>query len=393
MNTKVVEDLMQKRHEAVRSARDLVESKKEGMSSEDEVRYSKIMSDVDGFQKQIEREQQLEKLERASAERTTQIASAVAAPDRKEEYREFFLGGSMPAEMRNLNAGTGVNGGYLVLPEVMQKELIKFVDDMVWMRKLARVIPLSQAASLTAPTFDTDVSAAAWTAEVPANRTADTAARFGKRKLTPHKLSKLVVISRDLLQVAALNPETIMSEAIARQFAYAEENAFMTGNGSQQPLGVFVPDANGIPVSRDIASTSTTKILFDTLKDAIGNQKEQYRANSAFIMHRNYVTQISKEKDLQNQYLWQPSNVIGNPDLLLGRPVYSSEFAPNNPTTGQYAAIFGDFSFYWIADSSSMSVQRLIEMYAASDEIGYIGRAHVDGAPVLPEAFTRIKLA
>jgi HK97 family phage major capsid protein len=40
-----------------------------------------------------------------------------------------------------------------------------------------------------------------------------------------------------------------------------------------------------------------------------------------------------------------------------------------------------------------MTVQRLVELYAETNETGFIGRAEVDGAPVLAEAFARVKLA
>jgi HK97 family phage major capsid protein len=38
-------------------------------------------------------------------------------------------------------------------------------------------------------------------------------------------------------------------------------------------------------------------------------------------------------------------------------------------------------------------IQRLVELYAATNEVGFIGRRWVDGAPVLDEAFARLKMA
>ena len=53
----------------------------------------------------------------------------------------------------------------------------------------------------------------------------------------------------------------------------------------------------------------------------------------------------------------------------------------------------GDFSYYWIADSLGMQIQRLDELYAASNQVGFIGRLETDAMPVLAEAFARVKLA
>lgn len=79
--------------------------------------------------------------------------------------------------------------------------------------------------------------------------------------------------------------------------------------------------------------------------------------------------------------------------MLLGSPFNMSEYAPNTFTTGQYVGIFGDFSNYWIADALDMQVQRLVELYAATNQTGLIGRMETDGMPVLAEAFARVKLA
>jgi HK97 family phage major capsid protein len=62
-------------------------------------------------------------------------------------------------------------------------------------------------------------------------------------------------------------------------------------------------------------------------------------------------------------------------------------------TTGNYVGILGDFSYYWIADALDMQVQRLVELYAATNQVGFIARREVDGMPVLEEAFVRVKLA
>ena len=38
-------------------------------------------------------------------------------------------------------------------------------------------------------------------------------------------------------------------------------------------------------------------------------------------------------------------------------------------------------------------IQRLVELYAATNEVGFIGRRWVDGAPVQDEAFARLRMA
>ena len=116
-------------------------------------------------------------------------------------------------------------------------------------------------------------------------------------------------------------------------------------------------------------------------------------ARAAWIFHRDGVKQLAKEKDGEGRYIWEASVRAGEPDRLLQFPFYASENAPNTFTTGLYVGILGDFSHYWIADALDFEVQRLVELYAANNQIGFIGRAEIDGMPVLAEAFVRVKLA
>ncbi len=69
-----------------------------------------------------------------------------------------------------------------------------------------------------------------------------------------------------------------------------------------------------------------------------------------------------------------------------------SEFAPSSMTASQYVAIVGDFRFYWIADSLQVQIQVLDQLYAESNQTGYIVRAEVDGMPVKEEAFSRMQM-
>jgi hypothetical protein len=60
--------------------------------------------------------------------------------------------------------------------------------------------------------------------------------------------------------------------------------------------------------------------------------------------------------------------------MLLGVPVMVSEFAPNTLTTGSYVGLIGDPSFYWIADALTVQVQRIDELYAETNQVGFMGR-------------------
>ena len=118
--------------------------------------------------------------------------------------------------------------------------------------------------------------------------------------------------------------------------------------------------------------------------------KAQYQARCEWIMHRDVVKVIAKLKDTTNQYIWRTGLANGEPDMLLDRPVNMSEYAPGTVTSGLYTAILGDFAQYYIVEEAGYSLQRLAELYAETNQTGFIARTHIDGMPVLEEAFARL---
>lgn len=285
-------------------------------------------------------------------------------------------------------------GGYLA-PTQLSTNLIKFLDNAVFMRQLSTVETLTQAVSLGVPSWDTDPGDADWTAEVPASDISeDDTATVGKRELTPHLLTKLVKISQKLIRSSVIGIEDLVTQRLGYKFAVTEENKFLNGTGAFQPLGVFVASANGVSTGRDVTASATTSFNADDLHNVIYNCKQAYQRTGSWIMHRDAVKMARKLKDGTGQYLWQPGLQASEPNMLLGRPLYMSEYAPNTFTTGLYVGLFGDFKIgYMIVDSLQLEIQRLGELFSLKNQVGLLGRKETDGMPVLEEAFSRLKLA
>lgn len=361
---------------------------------------------TDGASLQPDNRSAIERYRDATARgmsRTEAIAAIAGADDDRAEacglaLRQYLSNGHIESSLRQragLQMDSDVAGGYLVIPEVFVARLIQDLDRVVFMRGLATIFPLANGESLGAPSLDTDISDAEWTTELQTG-TLDTALQFGKRRLTPHPLAKRILVSKDLMRAAALSPEAIVRERMAYKFGTVEENAFMTGSGAAQPLGVFTAHADGISTARDVSTDNTTTAL---TADGLINAKYALEAqwlmnpNLRWIFHRNVVRDIRKLKDGNGVYIWQPGLLVDRGDRILDVPLIMSEFAPSTMTAGQYVGIIGDFSYYWIVDSFGLEIQRLVELYAATNQDGFHGRRKLDGAPVLEKAFARVQLA
>lgn len=295
-------------------------------------------------------------------------------------------------ETRALQVDSDTLGGYLQTPMQFVDRLIQAVDNLVYIRQWATVFSVPNAASLGAPSLDTDPADPAWTSEL-AIGTEDSSMAFGRRELFPHPLAKYIKISNTLLRKVP-DSESLVRNRLAYKFSVTMENNYLNGSGANQPLGVFTASANGISTSRDVSTGNTiSEMRFDGLIEAKYHLKPQYWPRARWMFHRDGVKQIAKLKDGEGQYIWKESVRVGEPDRILGFPVFMSEYAPNTFNSGLYVGILGDFGYYWIADALDMQMQRLVELFAATNQTGLVGRMESDGMPVLEEAFIRVTLA
>src|SRR5690606_1638578 len=352
------------------------------------------MAEVDTLGGRIERaERQLEaegKLERALPNPVAPARPGEEPQDEEEraerprastEYRRAFWGyvrrslsGLFPDEVRVLNVGTDAEGGYLV-PDEFHRELVEALAEQNVMRGLARIIQTGSGDRLIPVVVDHGV--ATWTGESAAYTESD--AEFNRITLGAHKLARITRVTEELLNDSAFDIAAFLTQAFARTFGDAEEAAFVNGDGVNKPRGVLLDAQVGV------TAAAATAITADELIDLFHKLPTPYRARASWLMHDSTAATVRKLKDSNNQYLWQPGLQAGVPDILLGRPVRTSRYMPEIASTAKTVA-FGDFSFYWIADRQSIGIQRLVELEAATGQVGFRMFERVGGRLVLPEA-------
>lgn len=396
-------ELLAKRAELVNQARGMLETaekEKRDFSDEEQKNYNAIFDDVAKIDKKIENLRKLgtvddEEFRTTEPEKPEGNERGNRSPEEEARTRAFdaFLRrGAILPELRALQADSDAAGGFYTTPQQFVNSLIKAINDMVFIRQWATPNTVTQAQSLGVPTLAADPADADWTSELGTGNE-DTTMSFGKRELKPNPLAKRIKVSNRLLRLTP-EVESLVIQRLAYKFGITYEKAGLTGSGANQPLGVFTASSDGISTSRDVSTdNTTTAFTTDGLKNAKYALKAGYWPRARWLFHRDGVKMLAKLKDAENRYLWQNSIQLGQPDMLDGVPLFTSEYVPNTFTTGLYVGIIGDFSYYWIADALDFSIQRLNELYAATNQTGFIGRLESDGMPVLEEAFVRVKLA
>ena len=390
---KKVLELREKRAKAWDAAKAFLDARaKDGvLSAEDNATYDKMLADVDAMARQIAIEEDRvardAEMNRPTSAPLTEKPGAQGtkpvSPRATAEYRADFLNilrGRAPVN-NVLSTSPDTDGGYLV-PTEFETQIVTGLEEANIIRSLAKTINTSAERKI--PIAATH-STAQWTAENAAYTESDPT--FAQKTIDAFKLTDLVKVSVELLQDSMFDLESYIAREFARAFGIAEEEAFCVGTGTGQPTGIFTASGGTVGVT----ASSPTAITVDNLIDLIYALKSPYRRNAVFLMKDITVSALRKLKDSNGAYLWQPSVQAGQPDRLLGYPLYTSPYVPA-AEAGSLPIAFGDFSNYWIADRMGRTVQRLNELYAGNGQVGFIAAERVDGKVILAEGIQLLQM-
>ena len=282
-------------------------------------------------------------------------------------------------------------GGYYAMPVQMINDILKVADNMVYVRQFARVEPRVDAKALAARFLEEDVEDADWTGEL--TNIAETTAKWGTRMLRPRNLNKMFRESYDtMMQTPSLSAYLV--ERLGYKRGIAEERGYLTGNGVNEPLGVFTASDQGISTGRDVSNgNSATAPTLVGVQSAKWSIRTGYWDDLRWLGPRDYWREVSLLRNADGTPLWHMSLNMAHPDRLLGDPAYISEYAPSVFTTGKYVAVLGNWmKGYLIGDAYDMTIQRVDQRWAEINLIGYIMRSKSDGMPVDEQAFARVQL-
>lgn len=386
-----IQELREARNKAWEGAKAFVESKrdKDGLlSAEDAAAYAEMEQKIKDYGAEIERQEQMETMEMelkkpVNTPLTTRPSGTVKSTEIKtgrasDEYKTAMLDAIRSGFKRVSNVlqeGVDSDGGYLV-PEEYDRRLIDVLDEENIMRGLATKITTSGEHKIN---IAATKPAASWIEEGGALTFGD--ATFDQILMDAHKLHVAIKVTEELLYDNAFGLENYIITQFGKALANAEEDAFLNGDGTGKPVGIFAETGGG-----QTAGTLTAAIKSDDVLDLVYALKRPYRKSASFIMNDKTLLALRKLKDNNGQYLWQPSYQAREPDRVLGYAVHTSAFAPEN------AIAFGDYKYYNIGDRGSRSFKQLNELFAGNGMIGYVAKERVDGKLILPEAVQILKL-
>lgn len=383
-------ELREKRNKAWEAAKAFLEShrtEKGTLTAEDDATYTQMEQEINDLGKEIARLERQEALEAELNRPVNQPLTSKPGSGRGEEpktgrasdeYRKAMLDAfrsNFKRVSNILQEGVDADGGYLV-PEEYDHRLIDTLSEENIMRRLATTITTSGEHKIN---IAATKPAASWIEEGGALTFGD--ATFSQILLDAHKLHVAIKVTEELLYDNAFNLEGYILDQFGKALANAEEDAFLNGDGTGKPLGLFAATGGGT-----VAGTLTAAIKSDDMLDLVYALKRPYRKTASFIMNDKTLASLRKLKDNIGAYIWQPSYQAGEPDRVLGYAVHTSAYAPED------AIAFGDYKYYNIGDRGTRSFAELRELFAGNGMIGYVAKERVDGKLILPEAVQILKL-
>jgi HK97 family phage major capsid protein len=192
--------------------------------------------------------------------------------------------------------------------------------------------------------------------------------------LSAYKLGEVILTSRELVEDAAVDIEGLITNLIGQNIGILLGQRLATGTGASQTTGIVTAATVGVTGGTAVAGAFT----FDNLIDLFYSVPAPYRANGSWIFADTALGALRKLKDTTNQYLWQPSTQLGQPDLLSGRPVFGE---PNMAAPGLNAlpVLFGDVSKYWVRFVNTLRIERSDQAAFTNDQIAFRGVLRADG--------------
>lgn len=386
-------NLLKTRNEVYSQMKNIMDIASDKRSEGDYAKYDSLELEYNKLTKQIEQEVRFDAINSKMGEVLDKRAvnSKTSAGD--DEYRSAFMTyvrtGNMD-ELRQLNSFSSAEGGINV-PVILLNTIQRTLAQNSVMRRIgARVIQTTSTTTL--PIVGSGVTAV-FKDQNPSASYSETDVSFSSATLGAYKGTALIKVSEELLQDASTDLESTLAAEIGVGFGNLEEKAFVSGSGTAEPRGIlrYTTAGGNAALSQNLGS-STGSALLDNMIAAYYKMPGNRRQEACWIVGDGLASQMRQLKaSTSGVYLWEVSVQAGQPDLFLGRPVYTTYAAPATwqATTGVMGALLYPQHFV-IGDRGGFSLQRLNELYAAEGNVGW--RAHKRFDSALTDGNSLVKL-
>lgn len=290
---------------------------------------------------------------------------------------------------KGLEESSGASGGYLV-PQQFLSSLMQMAAELSIVRPRAFVLPMSSKdASIPAIDYSGDYVAGntaflggmqmQWVSEGATVPT--TEPKFRKLNLVAHKMSGQVPVTNELLADNAAGLEALLIRLFSYAVAYAEDYAFLAGDGIGKPLGILNSPAT-ITTATALTATGPTVAELSTMYKRLIPAS---RATAVWLINPLLTDLLLAINSSGANTLTFLPNLQGRVEpRLFGLPVIETEKVPSTFAAG--GLLLADFQQYVVGARQQIEIARSEHVNFNTDETVWRVTSRVEGQPWLNAA-------
>lgn len=257
--------------------------------------------------------------------------------------RTFEVSPEGPVNYRVLSTLTTGAGGNLT-PTDFYDQLIAHLIEVSGVMQAGPTVLNTQGGEALQIPKTTAHSVGATAAQAGTLPTSDPA--FSLVTLHAYKYGVMLQVARELLDDTGVDLIGYLSMQAGRAIGNAFGQALVSGNGTNQPTGFMNAITVGVTgTTTGVGGVPTYANLVDLEYSVIAPYRQS--RSCYWIAADKTIGGFRKIVDGNGRPVWEPSAVLGAPDLLLGKPLVADPYMPATATGAQSVA-FGDFSQFFV---------------------------------------------
>lgn len=328
---------------------DAAANEKRELSAEEQSQYDKLNSDIDTIAEQVRSLEEQEKRARDLDAAFERIGGNKEERNTKRdinaELRSFLLGESgraydVPME-EEVRADQTTSNAAGVIPQGFYAKLWEYAIETSSVLQLnPQILRTASGETIKLPRATAHPTAASVTEGSAITASDPTLSSVNS---TVAKEGWLTQFTTELLTDSGVDLEGYLARQVGRSLGNAVGAAAVTAAIAAASAGVTA--GNGIGAVTSFGTQSTEGEGADFLIGLYYSVIAPYRNSSScgWLMSDPTAATLRKLKSADGVYAWQPSLIAGEPDKILGKPVYTDTNVAD-PAAGAKSVLFGDWS-------------------------------------------------
>lgn len=399
MASDVANNLRDRRQKAWHEAKELLDrtsTENRDFTGEEEGKWAALNKEIDSIDERLKAVLDAEARSRDTEEVYNRVSSrpvvnAAAYDQAREEIRQWMLSPNRGAmEVHRANKGS-VNPSYLMstefrtllsagstasstVPIDFYDQLISYLIEVSGLLQTGPSVLNTQGGeTIQIPVVSTHLTgtSAAQGATIPS---ADPA--FTQRTLTAIKFGSLTQLSRELIDDTAVDLLGYLAMSAGRAIGNAFGTSLVNGTNGISG-GVLTGVSIGVTGATGLSGTPSYANLVDMEYSVIAPYRQS--RSCYWLAADKTIGGFRKIVDSQSRPIWEPSTVLGAPDLLLGKPLVADPFMPATALSATGSIAFGDFSQYFVRLAGGLRFERSDDFAFGSDLVTFRALLRGDG--------------